>query len=347
MNIFNPEHDLCLANGSPHFVPPDSALEFGRNCSGLNHWIEENTDDRIIPWGWDPYLKRQLQKKGIPDTLLPTDSEIAAIRELSHRRISIQARRYIDIALGRYKHLLTTPSGVETTSIAAIDRILENWGSIVLKAPWSGSGKGLRWVRKGEFYPSDRGWCGRTIERQGSVLIEKRFPVIQDFALLFHLTRGKVCFAGYSLFYNDNGMYRGNLLASDGLIFRILGQWLAPELIEAVKNAVTSFIAEHIAGRYDGYLGVDMFVCQDDHSGGILLNPCVEINVRMTMGLLARKVYDRLEEKLGDGEYCVSVEYRPRFGEISQYIKDTDVLPLHDIGEENRYAVIIKPFSQS
>ena len=57
MNIFNPEHDLCLANGDPNFVPPESALRFGRECAGLNSWIE--TGDGIIPWGWDAVLKRR------------------------------------------------------------------------------------------------------------------------------------------------------------------------------------------------------------------------------------------------------------------------------------------------
>ena len=28
--IFNPEHDLCLANGNRHFMPPSSALQFAR-----------------------------------------------------------------------------------------------------------------------------------------------------------------------------------------------------------------------------------------------------------------------------------------------------------------------------
>ncbi len=342
MNIFNPEHDLCLANGSPHFVPPDSALEFGRNCFGLNHWIEESSDDRIIPWGWNPYLKRQLQKKGVPDRLLPTDVGIAAIRELSHRRTAIQARKYTETVLKTYRHRLTQPLARETTTLSEIDESLENLGSIVLKAPWSGSGKGLRWVRRGEFFPSDRGWCTRTIERQGSVLIEKRFTVIQDFAMLFSVEGGKVHFAGYSLFHNENGMYRGNLLASDEKILRILEQWLAPGLTEAVRDALISYLSSHFAGRYDGYLGIDMFICRDGSSDEILLNPCVEINVRMTMGLLARKIYDRMGKDLGDGDHSISVEYRPRFGEISQYIKETGAIPLHEVGEENRYAVIIK-----
>ena len=33
--IFNPEHDLCLAKGRAHYVPPRSAVEFARHDAGI------------------------------------------------------------------------------------------------------------------------------------------------------------------------------------------------------------------------------------------------------------------------------------------------------------------------
>ena len=33
--IFNPEHDLCLANGTPHYMPPVSALRFAQQSASL------------------------------------------------------------------------------------------------------------------------------------------------------------------------------------------------------------------------------------------------------------------------------------------------------------------------
>ena len=39
--IFNPEHDLCLANGSPHYLPPASALKFRADCHRqVEQWLE-------------------------------------------------------------------------------------------------------------------------------------------------------------------------------------------------------------------------------------------------------------------------------------------------------------------
>jgi len=340
LNIFNPEHDLCLANGSPNFVPPDSALEFGRNCKGLTRWIEEADQGQIVPWGWNPYLKRQLQKQGVPDPLLPSDRQLADIRALSHRRTAIKAREYLDTALRQYKSHLTAPASVEMTSVGDISAALETLGSVVLKAPWSGSGKGLRWVRSGEFFPSDEGWCRRTIARQGSVIADKRFEVIRDFAMLFSVCGEKVNFEGLSLFHNENGMYRGNLLSSDAYITYVLSRYVPEELLEGIKVSMISFIREHFAGKYSGYLGVDMFISSGD-GGRYLINPCVEINVRMTMGLLARKVFDRFRDRIGEGTHSLSVEYRPGKGEITKFVHDSSAIPLHELNEENRYAVVI------
>ena len=76
MNIFNPEHDLCMANGDANFVPPFSALEFGRDCAGLTSYIHKAGDGEIVPWGWDAVLKQRLVKQGVPVSSLPSDEAL-------------------------------------------------------------------------------------------------------------------------------------------------------------------------------------------------------------------------------------------------------------------------------
>ncbi|MCX4335139.1 MAG: hypothetical protein OSJ55_09715 [Bacteroidales bacterium] len=44
--IFNPENDLCLANGDVNFVPTASALKFGRYCPGITGLIAGEDDLR-------------------------------------------------------------------------------------------------------------------------------------------------------------------------------------------------------------------------------------------------------------------------------------------------------------
>ncbi len=382
MYIFNPEHDICLANGDPNFVPPRSALEFGEECTGLPRWVAEaerlrqsppGTDAsekefhlrEIIPWGWNPVIKRRLQKAGVPDDILPAAAELEAIRTLSHRRNAIDAKEFIKREIGSG---MLTGTAMEMTSCEEAAAAIETLSSTVLKAPWSGSGKGLRWVRRGEFHPSDRGWCERTIARQGSIITEKRERVVQDFAMLFRITRQNVQFAGYSLFFSENGMYRANLLASDNNIVSRLAQYVPAQILRDVRISLTRFLTERFAGKYDGFVGADMFICEGEKAGEYLLNPCVELNVRMTMGLLARAIYDLnatvperfaqvLEECSGctadstrtgadrtdlkKGEHHLKTVYFPRRGDLAAYIRQTGAVPVHRVTEESRYGVVI------
>ena len=215
MNIFNPEHDLCMANGDANFVPPASALEFGKDCAGLTRWIDQSSENEVIPWGWDAVLKRRLQKEGAPGSMLPSDDAIAEIRRLSHRGNAVNASIYVndfqanaDVRL--LKHLRPLSYVREISDVNALAPAVEEFGDAVLKAPLSGSGKGLRWARRNELSASDLGWSRNVIAKQGSLMVEKRLEIVQDFAMLFHVGRSEVSSEGYSLFFNDNGIYKGN-----------------------------------------------------------------------------------------------------------------------------------------
>ena len=41
-----------------------------------------------------------------------------------------------------------------------------------------------------------------------------------------------------------------------------------------------------------GYLGVDMMICRQEGGREYVVHPCVEINMRMNMGVVARLFYD-------------------------------------------------------
>lgn len=330
--IFNPEHDLCLANGSPTFVPPESALKFGRDCSEIleNVFGQSGCGDAIFPWGWNSVLKYSLLKSGTPEALLPSDEALAQIRGLSHRRTSIMAGKYIrerlkesgqaDSGLAGFL-IKDTPEEIDRPEM--VDGFLEKHPNAVFKAPWSGSGKGLRWVRRSGFSHSDRGWCRNIIAKQGSVIAESREDVVCDFAMLFQSTGTGIIFEGYSLFDTDNGAYRSNILASDRYILTYLSRLVPEQALTAVRRQLTDFLEINFTG-YEGYLGADMFICKAKAeiettarpgTCEYLLNPCVEINVRMSMGLLARKYFDRSyssgNQKKIDGKYRFSVIHDP------------------------------------
>ena len=61
------------------------------------------------------------------------------------------------------------------------------------------------------------------------------------------------------------------------------------QLLDKVTEAVTDLLATTLSGVYSGPLGLDMMVVAnaDNSSDGLLLHPCVELNLRRTMGHVA------------------------------------------------------------
>ena len=348
MNVFNPEHDLCMANGDANFVPPASALEFGRDCAGLVDWIVEPSDGKVTAWGWDSVLKKRLLKEGVPESMLPPDDAVEEIRMLSRREMAVKASVHVnDFLSGRVSpELLGKLRPLSSVRAVSDERdivpTVDCFGDAVMKAPLSGSGKGLRWARSGGLSASDLGWSRKVIARQGGLMVEKRLGIVRDFAMLFHIGQEKsdtpVSFEGYSLFFNDNGIYHGNVLASDSLIISELSNHVPESLLDNVKEALASFFRQEFLGRYEGFAGVDMCIYRD--AGGFMLAPCLEINVRMTMGLLARRIYDR-HFSLPDGRFRMCVEYSPHPGDLYSH-RSSFFAALTEINASSRYAVVIE-----
>ena len=345
MNIFNPEHDLCMANGDANFVPPFSALEFGRDCAGLTSYIQKAGDGEIVPWGWDAVLKQRLVKQGVPVSSLPSDDVLDEIRRLSRRGIAAAAGAFVNANVS--DSMLRPDNFVrEVFRVDEAVSAVEEFADAVFKAPLSGSGKGLRWARHGELSASEFGWCKNIIARQGSLMVEKRLEVVQDFAMLFHVGPSEdggnsVNFEGYSLFFNDNGIYKGNVLSDDEHILTTLSGYVPEVLIINVKAALTLFLEREFSGRYSGFVGVDMFIYREAGQSSFRLAPVVEINVRMTMGLLANRVYKRLFRDYGDGRYVMTVEFSPREGELYSR-RSSYLLALTEITPSTKYAVVVK-----
>lgn len=271
--IFNPEHDLCMAKGRAHYVPPQSAVDFARRDAGLMQVLYPEAvcmsvyDPRlssalsggqafrsaVTAWGWNAVVKHELLKRGIQEGLLPSDKEIDTIRELQHRTTVLPLQ----------------PDCREVHSAEEMEALLDEREHWVMKAPWSGAGRGLRWVH-GRLTPIDSDWLKKTVAAQRCVVAEPRRDVVADVALEYM----NGTFFGYSYFKTGSGVYKENVRWTDGQIEAAFPLRQARERIEPWLNA-------NVWPRYHGPLGVDLMVCAD---GSVHV---AEMNVRHTMGMVA------------------------------------------------------------
>ena len=83
IKVFNPEHDMALANGDRHFIAPRNIREMACDLAPLLEFIE---GDEILVWGWDHAIKTSLLRMGIAEGELPTDAALTALRTCSERQ---------------------------------------------------------------------------------------------------------------------------------------------------------------------------------------------------------------------------------------------------------------------
>ena len=285
--IFNPEHDLCIANGDENFVPPRSAVGFAKEkIDQSKYLIRPNKQRRqIIPWGWNHSLKKRLINEGIDPATLPSEEELQFIRTHSRREFALDVHSRLS---SRDSHIIGPDYRIVATSVNEIEAFISANGSAVLKSPLSGSGKGIRFVREC-LSESDKGWCRRTLDKQGSVIVEQRFEIIKECAMLFECHHEGIDFIGYSLFESRNGVYSKNFLASNEDIEDMIAEYIPRDTLIAVRESLIAILSDTLVGNYEGFLGVDQMIC---HADSPIFIPVSEINLRMTMGLIARNQYD-------------------------------------------------------
>ena len=287
--IFNPEHDLCIANGDKNFVPPRSAVGFAKENIDLSEHLKRSNKQRrqIVPWGWNHSLKKRLINEGIDPATLPSEEDLQFIRTHSRREFALDVHSQI---ISDAPQVIGPDYRIVATSINEIEEFISANGSAVLKSPLSGSGKGIRFIRE-RLSESDEGWCRKTLAKQGSVIAEQRFEIIKECAVLFECHNEGIDFIGYSLFESRNGAYSKNILASNEDIEDIVAEYIPRDTLIAVREDLKNILADTLVGHYEGFLGVDQIICQTDSPVFI---PVSEINLRMTMGLIARNQYDRV-----------------------------------------------------
>lgn len=385
-HYFNPENDLALGQGGSNcgvsnYNPPRSAIALATDLSTLpiwfahpgecvltrkripsdwqadifrqlgievewrlyeerQRWLKES--DILKPWGWNGTLLHEWNK--IAPT--PMSVDIDQLRALSHRRFAVETA-------GALKQNGLIPSACELPIVAndlsEIRSFVETHEHCVLKSPWSCSGKGLRWIYGG-WDERTEAWCANILKRQGSLIGEVAHRKVVDFAMEFLSEEDSLCFAGYSLFNADEtGTYRSNVMMTDERIASRLGEYVDRNLLEQVCHFLESYFTHTINPYYKGYFGVDMLIAEGD--GGYWLYPCVEVNLRMNMGVCARIITDRYVAPSSSGEFIIyanrsSEELIQMFAElaaqhplrIEQGRVVSGFLPLTYLDEESCYA---------
>lgn len=355
LHLFNPDTDMALADGRANYLPPSSAHQMALDLAILPMWYAMSGDgilaasayndvffqqmkvlfnkdiflvtepevceyDNItpIPWGWNASVRRYLYQKGVPLIALPSDDKLKRWRMMA-------SRERIAECLAELLHMPSCcGESVNLYNLKDCQNYVDNHGHAVLKAPWSGSGRGLLWCERG-YTQTVAGWCSNVLCRQGCVVAAPVYDKVEDFAMEFQSDgHGNIRFVGYSLFQtNTRGAYRGNILLSDSDFEKWMAQYISVKTLLQIRVAVQNVLAK-LCASYIGFLGVDMMVCRAEK---FLVHPCVEINLRMNMGIIACQLYKNLLAPATTGRFYIEY-YSSSESLYESHVQDEMAAPL-------------------
>lgn len=313
LHIFNPEHDLALAANKSNYTAPHAGRQLRKDLGFIPAlWADEGDlvlvddiddaydkvrllgdiyinkvefitpqqlaevfrhsmeVDSIHPWGWDKAVVSQLKHMGCPEIMLPTAENLELLRTLSGRRWAAS-------------HLQQNVAYVD--NVEDLRQAVSERGQAVVKAPWSSSGRGVRYA----ISPCDEAtekWAANVIKQQGGITVEPYYDKVKDFGMEFEVKDGKVLYRGLSLFQTVKGAYTGNILATEEEKEDLLATFVTREELTKIRQNVIDVMEPPLRSIYQGPFGIDMMVCSDANKQ-TFVNPCIELNLRRTMGHVA------------------------------------------------------------
>ncbi|MDR3218138.1 MAG: hypothetical protein LBU22_04020 [Dysgonamonadaceae bacterium] len=181
----------------------------------------------------------------------------------------------------------------------------------LVKSPYSSSGRGLVWLPPGIVARSEKQIISGMLKRQSCVSLEKTLDKQLDFSMHFEINaKNETGFIGYSVFQtNSKGAYEKSFLSNQHTLEQQITQFINPDLLYKVHKALRDALQEIYAPHYNGNIGVDMMVYRSGER--YKLHPCVEINMRKSMGLLAIRLFESHLHPDTNGEFLVEYQAQP------------------------------------
>ncbi len=258
----------------------------------LNHDFFSIKKGDLKPWGWSPAEHKFLAP--LKETCSESFKNSPVFSWLPEHK-NIYSRKFaasiLKTMLDDFTNEVFIPKQQLTTACTTqseIENLVQRWGQLMIKAPWSSSGRGLQTIRKTPVHPKVWAKIFSFINEQGYVTVEPYLNKVLDVAFQFEMIKGKVNFLGISNFSTDyKGQYNGNSLNGlpDSLDKTLIDfVHLLPEKI--IPSIITILERSDLSRYYEGIFGVDTLVYSDKNNQ-LKVNPCLEINVRHNMGLLS------------------------------------------------------------
>ena len=284
-SLFNCSNDMALAAHVRQYVPPKRIQQMEADLTDLAR-VWDGT--RFAgPWGWSLATKQRYRQMGVAGELLPSDEWLEEVRRLSSREFACE---YVKELLEEMKdERLLGEEMAFCKDVSTVNCRLSTVNSpLIFKSPWSSSGRGVFVGRWNDAHTQAR--VQGFLSSQGGFVADEFYEdKVLDFAMEFFVHEDHtVEFLGYSVFQTgESGAYGYNYVESQAELQQRI------DVDEALLRQLVEYHQEHLSKTaYHGPVGIDMLKTADGS-----IHPCLEINLRMNMGILALLLYEQYGQK--------------------------------------------------
>ncbi len=284
---------MALAANVRQYLPPKRIQQMEADLADLARVWEDTP--MAGPWGWSLATKQRYRQMGVPVDVLPSDEWLTELRRLSSRKF---AWFYLKQLLGTLKdvnllgwnmrYLDRMPTAWSDDGEWNLEKKMRKKGNAadlyIFKSPWSSSGRGVLVGSWDDAHTRTR--VGGFLSSQGGFVADRFYAdKVLDFAMEFFIHADHSAeFLGYSVFHaGDSGAYGYNFVESQEELLRRI------DVDEAMLQRLIAYHRENLSKTaYHGPVGIDMLKTSDGS-----IHPCLEINFRMNMGILALLLYEQ------------------------------------------------------
>lgn len=305
---------LLLADPGDYIAYPcDTPLRYAL-CDHLGRTVPAYTGPplRIEPWAIEPHLLDDLMRYGSRLGLrLEAPPTTSTYLRLSHRDASADMLRYLarhielpETIIPHWVYPAETHEATSALIATAIESLSAQTSALIVKRPFTSSGRGVMPLDLPISTAQLRSLVG-SCHRARGISLEPRLDVQHNWALIYHVSPEAGvrldCISCFRTEQAGSTAYSGNELRPQATLRHELAQLAGgAQALDRLIEAHGQWLTERIGTEYMGFVGIDLFSYHDEH-GALRLHPCVEINMRCTMGVLAARAYERHVAPGGQG----------------------------------------------
>lgn len=280
-SLFNCSNDMALAAHVRQYVPPKRIQQMEADLADLAR-VWEGT--RFAgPWGWSLATKQRYRQMGVAGELLPSDEWLEEVRRLSSREFACEYVKELLEEMKDERLLGEEMAFCKDVSTVNSQQSIVN-SPLIFKSPWSSSGRGVFVGRWNDARTQAR--LQGFLSSQGGFVVDRFYEdKVLDFAMEFVVHKDHTAeFLGYSVFQTgESGAYGYNYVESQEELLRRI------DVDAALLHRLIAYHKEHLAQTaYHGPVGIDMLKTADGS-----IHPCLEINLRLNMGILALLLHEQ------------------------------------------------------